>query len=118
MEGLDEFIGYLQRISDNLDNIITESLEETATMVIADTKENTPVKTGALKRSWTHEEVEQSGDKYTLEVGSSLIYAPFIESGHRQGTGYVQGRFMLKDAMEKNREVLQRKINEKLNNLR
>lgn len=118
MEGLDEFIGYLQRISDNLDNIITESLEETATMVIADTKENTPVKTGALKRSWTYEEVEQSGDKYTLEVGSSLIYAPFIESGHRQGTGYVQGRFMLKDAMEKNREVLQNKINEKLTNLR
>ena len=75
IEGLDGFMNYIDRVASNVDNIINESLEETATMVIADTKLSTPVKTGALKRSWTHGNVEHNGNKYTVEVGSSLEYA-------------------------------------------
>ena len=43
IEGLDEFMNYINRVASNVDNIINESLEETATMVIADTKLSTPV---------------------------------------------------------------------------
>ena len=42
IEGLDEFMNYINRVASNVDNIINESLEETATMVIADTKLATP----------------------------------------------------------------------------
>ena len=43
IEGLDKFMNYINRVASNVDNIINESLEETATMVIADTKLSTPV---------------------------------------------------------------------------
>ena len=114
IKGLDNFLNYMQRVESSIDNIIKESLDETATMVIADTKLNTPVKTGALKRSWTHDNVEHNGDKYTVEVGSSLIYAPFVEEGHRQGNTTVQSRFIVKNSIDKNKDKLQQKINDKL----
>ena len=118
IKGLDSFLSYMQRVESSIDNIIKESLDETATMVIADTKLNTPVKTGALKRSWTHGNVEHNGNEYTVEVGSSLLYSPFVESGHRQGNTFVQGRFMLKDSIDKNKDKLQQKINDKLSRLK
>ena len=119
IKGLDSFLSYIQRVESSIDNIIEESLDETATMVTADTKLNTPVKTGALKRSWTHGNVERNGDTYTVEVGSYLLYAPFVELGHRtRGNTFVQGRFMLKDSVDKNKDKLQQKINNKLSRLK
>ena len=118
MEGLDVFLRDMGRLANGLDNAINEVLLETADEVIADTKLNTPVKTGTLKRSWTHGDVEHNGDTYTVEVGSSLLYAPFVEEGHRQGNTFVQGRFMLKDSIDKNKDKLQQKINDKLSRLK
>ena len=118
MEGLDVFLRDMGRLANGLDNAINEVLLETADEVIADTKLNTPVKTGTLKRSWTHDNVEHNGNKYTVEVGSSLLYAPFVEEGHRQGSTFVQGRFMLKDSIDKNKDKLQQKINDKLSRLK
>ena len=118
MEGLDVFLRDMGRLANGLDNAINEVLLETADEVVADTKLNTPVKTGALKRSWTHDNVEHDGNKYVVEVGSSLLYAPFVEEGHRQGNTFVQGRFMLKDSIDKNRDKLQQKINEKLDKVK
>ena len=118
IKGLDSFLNYTQQVENSIDNIIKQSLEETATMVISNTKLITPVKTGALKRSWTHDNVEHNGNKYTVEVGSSCLYAPFVEEGHRQGSTFVQGRFMLKDSIDKNKDKLQQKINDKLDKIK
>ena len=118
IKGLDSFLNYIEIVENNIDNIIRESLDETSTMIIADTKLNTPVKTGALKRSWTHDNVECDGNKYSIEVGSSLLYAPYVEEGHRQGSAFVQGRFMLRDSIDKNKDKLQQKINDKLSRLK
>ena len=118
IDGLDSFLSYMQRVEGSIDNIIKQSLDETATMVIADTKLNTPVKTGTLKRSWTHDNVEHDGNKYSVQIGSSVIYAPYVEEGHRQGSAFVQGRFMLKDSIDKNKDKLQQKINDKLDKIK
>ena len=118
IDGINELLSHIQRLEYSIDNIIKESLDETATMVIADTKLNTPVKTGALRRSWTHDDVKRNGDTYTVEVGSSLLYAAFVEEGHRQGKTFVQGRFMLRDSVDKNKDKLNKKINGKLNKLK
>ena len=118
IKGLDGFLDYIEIVENNIDNIIKESLDETATMIIADTKLNTPVKTGSLKRSWTHDNVERDGNKYSIEVGSYLTYSPFVEEGHRQGSTFVQGRFMLKDSIDKNKDKLQQKINDKLDKIK
>ena len=118
IKGLDDFLNHIEIVENNIDIIVSESLDETATMVIADTKLNTPVKTGTLKRSWTHDNAEHEGNKYVAQVGSSVIYAPFVEEGHRQGSTFVQGRFMLKDSIGKNKDKLQQKINKKLDKVK
>ena len=118
MEGLDVFLRDMGRLANGLDNAINEVLLETADEVVADTKLNTPVKTGTLKRSWTHDNVERDGNKYSVQVGSSVIYAPYVEEGHRQVSAFVQGRFMLKDSIDKNKDKLQQKINEKLDKVK
>ena len=118
IDGINELLNHIQRIEDSIDNIIKDSLDETATMVITDTKLNTPVKTGALRRSWTHDDVKRNGDTYTAEVGSSLLYAPFVEEGHRQGKTFVQGRFMLRDSVDRNKEKSKKTKNGKRNKLK
>ena len=118
IEGLDELLNDLQRLAGKVDEIIDDSLEETATEIIADTQLNTPVLTGNLRRSWTHSNVESNGNNKSIDLGSSLEYAQAVEQGHRQGSGYVQGKFMLRDSITKNRDKLQQKINQKLNTIR
>ena len=42
-----------------------------------------------------------------------------VEEGHRtRGNTFVQGRFMLKDSIDKNKDKLQQKINDKLSKLK
>ena len=42
-----------------------------------------------------------------------------VEEGHRtRGNTFVQGRFMLKDSIDKNKDKLQQKINNKLSRLK
>ena len=108
----------MKRVESSIDNIIKESLDETATMVIADTKLNTPVKTGNLKRSWTHGEVKTNGTNKYIEIGSNLNYAQPVEEGHKQGPTFVQGKFMLKKSILKNEDKLQKTLDRKLNELR
>ena len=118
IDGLDEFLNYLNRVASNVDNIIDESLEETSITVTADTKLNTPVTTGALKRSWTHGEVKTNGTNKSIEIGSNLNYAQPVEEGHKQGSTFVQGKFMLKKSILKNEDNLQKTLDRKLSELR
>ena len=118
IEGLNEFINELNNISTKVDNIITNTLEETATKIVASTQLNTPVLTGNLRRSWTHDNVKKDGDKYSINVGSSLEYAKPVEEGHRTKNGtFVQGRFMLRDAITQNENNIQNKIDQELNKI-
>ena len=42
-----------------------------------------------------------------------------VEEGHRtRGNTFVQGRFMRKDSIDKNKDKLQQKINDKLSRLK
>ena len=42
-----------------------------------------------------------------------------VEEGHRtRSNTFVQGRFMLKDSIDKNKDKLQQKINDKLSRLK
>lgn len=100
IEGLDEFLNVLSDLEHKTDTAVNEALDETATEVIAETQSRTLVKTGNLRRSWTHSEVETNGNNKTIELGSSLDYAQPVEEGHKQGSTFIQGRFMLKDSMD------------------
>lgn len=56
-----------------------KAMEESCNMIEADAKLDCPVKTGALRRSITHE-VTQNGNIITGAVGSDVEYAPFVEN--------------------------------------
>ena len=115
MSEIDEYVEYLRT---GINNAIDEALDETATIVVADTKVTTPVKTGNLKRSWTHGEVKTDRTNKYIEIGSNLNYAQPVEEGHRQGNTFVQDRFMLKKSILKNEDKLQKTLDRKLNELR
>ena len=115
MSEIDEYVEYLRT---GINNAIDETLDETATIVVADTKFTTPVKTGSLKRSWTHGEVKANGTNKSIEIGSNLNYAQPVEEGHRQGNTFVQGRFMLKKSILKNEDNIKKTLDRKLSELR
>lgn len=117
IDGLDDFLNMLGEIGQRTSLAIGEALEETATEIIAETQSRTPVKTGNLRRSWTHGVV--TGDKEKIiELGSSLDYAQSVEEGHKQGAGFVQGKFMLKDSIDLySNGKFQEKLDKKLKNV-
>lgn len=74
-------------------------------------KENTPIKTGNLRKSWSNGdnlflEVVKSGNTYTVSIennalnrryGSNDYYASFVEEGYHTRDGqFIPGRFMMK----------------------
>ena len=101
IDGLEEFIGYLEKLGKNTQGALKEALEDTATEVVATAKSVSKVKTGALRRSWTHGEVKNESDKLSVEVGSALEYAEAVELGHKTRSGsLVPAHPMLKQGIE------------------
>lgn len=58
-----------------------KGMEKAVTELEADTKNITHVKTGALKRSWTHRTQSKNGNVEGA-VGSNLVYAPYEDDYH------------------------------------
>ena len=78
---------------------ISKALVTAALMVERTAKQIVPVKTGALKRSITHQPLIP---KREVEVGSNLEYAPYVELGTRK----MSARPYLRPALEANREAI------------
>ena len=86
--GLENLIGGLNKMQGSgAQQVVNDVLNEAADVLIADTKKNTPVKTGHLRRSWNRTPVQSNSEEY----------------GHRTrgGGGWVEGRFMFTNAAEK-----------------
>ncbi len=109
-------------------NACVEALEDTATIAVGEIKAITPVAFGVLRRSMTHGDV----NKYTLsvDVGSNIYYAPYVEEGYTQKEGlyvpvlgkkltgkHIDGHWMIRDGLtiaESNMEsILQEKLKER-----
>lgn len=129
--GFQEFIKKINVTQQKIDNAIDETLEESATECVAETQARTPVKTGALRRSWNHGQVKVEGNKHTIEIGSPLEYAPFVENGHKQEKGryvgaigkklvkeYVPGKHMLQDSLTIAKAGLSAKLKQKLGDIK
>ncbi|MEO2679767.1 HK97 gp10 family phage protein [Clostridium butyricum] len=112
-------------------NACVEALEDTATIAVGEIKAITPVAFGVLRRSMTHGDV----NKYTLsvDVGSNIYYAPYVEEGYTQKEGlyvpvlgkkltgkHIDGRWMIRDGLTiaetKLEGILQQKLEEVFKN--
>lgn len=112
-------------------NACVEALEDTATIAVGEIQAITPVGFGVLRRSMTHGDV----NKYTLsvDVGSNIYYAPYVEEGYTQKEGlyvpvlgkkltgkHIDGRWMIRDGLTiaetKLEGILQQKLEEVFKN--
>ena len=75
---------------------------------------------GTLRRGWTIGEIRHNGDLYEIEIINPVMYAQYIEYGHRTANhkGWVKGKFMLTISEQKIQEIapalLEKKLNEYL----
>lgn len=67
--------GKFDRLKSLIDEEVTDTLKDEGGDWIADTKENTPVDTGDLRRSWTLTEPEKHGRFIEMELSNNLEYA-------------------------------------------
>ncbi len=114
------FDGFEESINDmisSFDEKISNKLGQIGDEVIADTQLNTPVLTGNLRRSWTRSEVEKTGTTYRVECGTNVDYAEAVEFGHKVGSGFVRGQFMLTNAVEKKKRNINSDMEELINDI-
>ena len=94
----------------NREYMLTELAEKMMTLVREVAKENTPIDTGNLRKSWSTDNllltVERRGNVYTVSIenkaenrkyGNSGFYASFVEEGYHTRDGqFIPGRFMMR----------------------
>lgn len=70
-----------QNATDRMLDAAVRGMTKAVIALEADTKDLTHVKTGALRRSWTHE-VSVDASKIVGSVGSNLEYAKYEDTYH------------------------------------
>lgn len=102
-DGLDEWEKRLsQAIESQYPDEFQEMVIELAVQLEGRVKENTPVKTGHLKREWHIGDIVKRGDEYYIEVYNNVEYAEPVEYGHRTrgGKGFVKGAHMMELSLQ------------------
>lgn len=102
-DGLDEWEKRLsQAIESQYPDEFQEMVIELAVQLEGRVKENTPVKTGHLKREWHIGDIVKRGDEYYIEVYNNVEYAEPVEYGHRTrgGKGFVKGAHMMEISLQ------------------
>ena len=68
----------INEITEDIKNAVETWQNTTGVAEVAEVQANTPVLTGNLRRSITFKKLN-SGTKYTLRIGSALVYAAKVE---------------------------------------
>ena len=86
-----------------LDALARRICDTIAKELYKDVKNNTPVVTGNLRRSWQQSAVTKSGAHWAVTVYNTADYAIYVEYGHRTRNhkSWVEGQFMLTNAKKR-----------------
>ncbi|NFO86449.1 HK97 gp10 family phage protein [Clostridium botulinum] len=127
MQSFDDLIKEAQKAAQKIEMIVLEEMEDKATECVASIQAETPVKTGALQRSITHDNPQKKEDKYIVTCGSSLEYAQSVEEGHIQEVGkyvpaigkklkkaFVPGKHMIQNNVDLYQEYMDESIKERV----
>ena len=101
-----EFQAWAKRVNekiatDKVKHGLEVTMQRVKTQSMRVVKEQTPVDTGYLRRTWHVDGPFITGTVIALKLYNNTEYAPFVENGHRTrgGGGWVEGRFMLKNTV-------------------
>lgn len=105
-----ELLKYRDRLMDDYhrENMLYDLAKKMMEMVREVAKENTPVDTGNLRKSWSTDnlflEVVKTGNVYTVSIenkaynarGDGGFYASFVEEGYHSRSGrWIPGHWMM-----------------------
>lgn len=112
MKGFKEQAEKLGKIPDGLDSALEDFLNDVGSDWLSDTKANTPVDSGELRRSMTFEGAKKSAGGFEIAVSNTLSYAEHIEYGHRTrgGKGYVPGVNMMRNGQKGAEERISKEL--------
>lgn len=107
-----ELLEFRDRLMDDYhrENMLYELAQKMMELVREVAKENTPIDTGNLRKSWSTDnlflEVVRVGDTYTVSIenkafnargGAGEFYASFVEEGYHSRSGrWIPGHWMMK----------------------
>lgn len=106
-----ELVAFKDRLLEdyNRENMLYELAQKMMELVREVAKENTPIDTGNLRKSWSTDnlflEVVKSGNTYTVSIenkaynarGDGGFYASFVEEGYHSRSGrWIPGHWMMK----------------------
>jgi hypothetical protein len=78
----------LQKLSKvDLDAFYMSAAKDLAARLLSKVKKRTPVVYGTLRNAWAVMPIGKRGDHYTVVVLNNLVYASYVEYGHRQQPG-------------------------------
>lgn len=118
-KGLDGLLDKVNNLSPKIDEAVSTAMTAEGLSWRDDVRDNTPVDTGDLRRSWELNGPDKKGFKFEMDLANNLEYALYIELGHRQEPGrfvpaigkrlvadYVPGSYMLRDGTRRLEETL------------
>lgn len=92
LEQLNERLNQLSKV--DLNQFYLQAAKELSGRLLNKVKKRTPVVYGSLRDAWAVMPVEKHGDTYTVVVLNNLIYASYVEYGHRQQPGrFIPGEW-------------------------
>lgn len=106
VEGQKELIKKLQNIAKKATSNVEQALIESALMVERDAKIKTPVDTGRLRQSISHETENFGSENPAVIVGTNVDYAGYIEFG----TSKQPAQPYLYPALTENKEKIKKKV--------
>lgn len=109
-KGLDGLLDKVESLSPRIDQAVYTAMADEGLSWRDDVRDNTPVDTGDLRRSWELTGPDKKGLKFEMDLANNLEYAEHVEYGHRQEPGrfvpaigkrlkadFVPGSYMLRD---------------------
>lgn len=109
-KGLDGLLDKVSRLSPEIDQAVMSAMADEGLSWRDDVRDNTPVDTGDLRRSWELAGPDKKGLKFEMDLSNNLEYVEYVEYGHRQEPGrfvpaigkrlkadFVPGFYMLRD---------------------
>lgn len=102
----------IARVSKGLPQLLEQQVSLAALDVIADTRPNTPVDTGQLRRGWATDPVKHTGSGYLVDITNAMDYAKFVEEGYRVhgSSTFVPGKFMAHRAVNEQADKMQIRV--------
>lgn len=98
------FRNELKRMLGDISEIDKRILNRVGNKTVRRLKEDTPVNTGFMRRSWKADPAVQYGNKTEKVIVNTADYASYVNDGHRivrngATVGFVEGHFMLERAL-------------------